>query len=278
MTETLMLPPMPDYRTDGLKPDGADGEARQRFELASPYGPELDDDGLDRRFASEVLRTVREGWNEMHASNPDFYVGMTVFGSAVKGRIHEGSDVDGMIFVDMDSDHAKSLEPGTLTDGPKQDVGRFILPHLQEKGYGETFQDGGSYRVMGLSQELIELGIKGAETRLDRGVRSELIAISNSVTAMFCMRVGEGRLQEFRKTYLDRLSASKHGETIWNLVMDDLRLEEEKRRDANIYLPRSLDEAYGYFNIARGDEGKKEDSSRTLGVSALHEVEAISRR
>jgi hypothetical protein len=243
-----------EYHTFGDKPAGLGGELRPRFELASPYGPDADESGPDTEYAANVLHVVRAGWNEMHVGQPDLYVGMAALGSAVKGRIHKGSDVDGVIFYNPDSAFAQSVIQGQLVDRINGDINDNILCALAAAGYGESFSGLGSFQKMALNSGIIDNGIALAEMRLNReGVGSRLNKLDLAITAMFFMRVGNGTLQDHRKHLLDRLSVSPFGEEIWSNITGFIAEEEEFRRQATIFLPRSIKEAYGYFNVAGTD-------------------------
>ena len=238
------------YHTDGLKPPPMHGEERPRFELASPYGPNLDEVGLDRQFASSALSTVRDGWNEMHEAHPDFFVGLVVGGSLVKGRAHEHSDIDATIFYDPDSPYASSL--GGLADQEGQvahDVQEHIIGHLKDAGFGETFQRRNNIGAFALNARLIDAAITDATAIAERGERL-LGRIDLSVLmAPFKFRLGEGRLQEYRAQIVNGLSQSEQGRYIWQLILLNLGQTEEYNRRASIRLPVELGRAATYFHL-----------------------------
>lgn len=240
----------PEFTTHGAKPPSlAEGATRPRFELASSLGPNATESEPDRNFAPEVLHTARDGWNEMHQEHPDFYKGMTVYGSLVKGRGHEKSDVDAVIFYDPDSSYAQSFDSyAGMVSQPNEDIGKHINTHFQQQGYGETFQGVGSYSKVAINERIIDDNIAFAE---QAGQRSETAAggIDPSLVDLFHMRVGDGDIQGYRQRVVDSLAASVGGEAIWKEIMDQLGTKEEMRRGAEIHLPTSLDEAVGYFHL-----------------------------
>jgi hypothetical protein len=241
-TETMQTE---NYHTHFEKPPGLGGEPRPRFELATPFGPNANETGQDTQFAPEALHTLRDGWEEMHAQSPDFYVGMAVHGSVVKGRSHEHSDVDGIVFFDPDAPSVQSLSYVDMLRKPTADIRNTILKRLREKSLAETFTSLGSYNKVAMNEGIIDKALAGGE------LGGPLVPgrIGQDIMQLFCMRIGSGKLLEYRARVLDKLSQLENGEQIWQALMSDLASYEEARRDAKIYLPPTIKDGYDYFRV-----------------------------
>jgi len=239
-----------EYTTHGAKPPSlAEGTVRPRFELASPLGPDAIENKLDRSFAPEALRTAREGWNEMRQAHPDFYTGMTIYGSLVKGRAHEQSDVDAVVFYDPDSAYGKSFDSyAAMVEQPNEDIARHIGKRFRHKAYSDTFQGVGSYTKVAMNERIIDDNIAFAEQATQRPETADG-GIDPGLIDLFHMRVGEGDIQAYRQRVVDNLAASAQGETVWREMMNQLKTKEEMRRGAEIHLPGSLAEATDYFGL-----------------------------
>jgi hypothetical protein len=237
------------YHTDGQKPPSAGGERRHRFELASPYGPDPDEDGIDRTFAPKVLHVIREGWEELRAADPDLFAGLTIEGSLVKGRAHDRSDADLSIFFNPgpDDDSGSRWNRLEIVD---EGVENTIDAAITDAGLPGTFRSRGSATYHPMNPDIVDEHVARAvdrTARLEAGEdRSD---IDEDIIAMFHMRIGSGELPKLRKRVLDVLSSSPVGETVFRKMMSTLGRREEVRREAEVYLPDTLEDGYDYFRL-----------------------------
>lgn len=234
------------YHTDGPKPPGLNGEARRRFELATPFGPYPAEDGLDRVLAPGVLHVVREGWEAMRRAHPEFYIGLTIFGSTIKGRLHASSDIDFWIFVDPKSYHGGS--PYDRSKRIYDDASQHITQNLRQHGYAPTFQKSYPYLQVAINTRRLCAYIDIAAEQYVRQPAT-FDEWTHEILALFCFRLGSGRIQEFRAQTIDTLATLPHGQEIWREMMHQLASWEEERRGASIYLPQTLEQARDYFGL-----------------------------
>ncbi len=224
-----------------FRPPGMNGAPAPRFELPTPFGPNLGEDGLDHTFASNALVAIRAGWEEMRALRPDMYEGLTLHGSLVKGRLHKDSDVDGYAFCNPDASPDVDQQAQT-------DLRTHIANRLKSGGYGESFWTTDSYRVVDMSPRLLDAALQSVLRGFDRGdsFAHDLLGMDR-ILPLFYMPVGSGSIPAYRSRVISRLAGSEHGEQVWADMMDTLARKEEFRRRASIDLPRSLGAATVYF-------------------------------
>ena len=240
------------YNTYRDKPPAVSGGTLlPRFVLDSPYAPQ--DEGRSC-LASEVLHSLRDGWEEVRGLSPQFkngLLGMTIIGSSVKGRLHDQSDIDPFIF--FDPNYFPQLGPNGVraVGSPNLDemtiATRHIIRSKMEK-FGRTFADS-RLHMEPMSKSRLDRGVEVLErTNKDRPQQLDAF-IGNSIVEMFYMRIGSGTIQDYRAYLIGKLAMSKNGEKFWRSIVQRLGFEEEMRRGAKIYLPQTLEDAKGYFRL-----------------------------
>lgn len=241
------------------KPPSLDGEERKRFELASPYGPNLDDTSVDTTYAAELLHAVRDGWEEMRAENPDGFVGLTIHGSTIKGRIHDQSDVDPIIFFDQTAFGSGGMAEHIGKDMTEVAYREHVVPRIEEAGYGSTFRNrwGVFPRVVNEPAVVKYLGYITRDAERTGAVTPS--RNGDTLPSLFFMRVGSGHIPEYRQTVLDTLADSPVGEAVWKSLMWAVQDDEEHRRGATIYLPDTIQDGYEYFGCEPHDVVEQTD-------------------
>lgn len=248
------------YSTHGAKPPSLGGEQRHRFELHSPYGPD-GESWLERSYAATVLREVRAGYEEIRAQNPGLYIGMTAYGSAVKGRFHPGSDLDLILFVDPKSTESHDTDVfqagvaarSYITDGLAA-VGLYHEVEGPPRTFfaiamNETIVQSLVERALSDLQMLFEMADSHERQRLqEQGFPATFL--NGRERALFYMQIGGGKVRDLRRQLLDALwEAGDGGDLIWRGIATSLSRVEEGRRGASIYFPDTLEKAYPYFGF-----------------------------
>lgn len=245
-----------------------DGERRKRFEFASPYWSDKYSNTPSHTLPLEILHTVREGWEVMRAEDPDFFCGLTLHGSLVKGRSHEHSDIDPIIYA------SKEAAPDTLR--------KYGIPfgeydgqlHANTKEFIESrFMGivGASLKQAGFPQSYAMSEVwspTALPSNYFTGIiprwRSQIIWCLDTknevfmpypVDHLFHMRIGSGLIQLYRQNILDGIESleSKHhpdiAEISWQSIARRVVQVEEWNRNATIHFPQTVGEAREYFHL-----------------------------
>lgn len=241
--------PTPTYHTYGKKPPGVNGEHVDRFQLATPYGPNPGSDGLDRHFARDVLRVVRHRFEEARLAEPEKLKGFVLFGSMVKGRSHLRSDVDAYLFIDPDEPELKQLEwfkrcavtKDPLEDAINRDLAAMMSSH--EDAFARCI-----INTLEMNERIAEEMADYVVGRIRHDYEPDTLPIE--VAAPFMLRVGGGDVLNYRRTILDKLHNSKHPEEAWEALASQIvHCEENRRREGKFYLPDTIEGAYRYFRL-----------------------------
>ena len=232
------------YHTHKSKPLPLEhGEERHRFELASPFGPYPGEDGLDRQFAKEILHDLRSGWEDLRATEPELYVGCTVHGSSVKGRMHDKSDLDVTVFFDPDSSGLKGFDLSKYLRTNQGIVTKAV--NGPRPGHAANLKDRiVSFMHVGMNDRLIDESIASLEAAHAKSQG----ASSSSYISLFDLRIGGGKVAHFRQKMLSSIAQSEHADEIWKQLAAEVVRHDEHRRGAQIYFPDNLrraDEHYG---------------------------------
>lgn len=246
-----------------------EGKHLPRFEFASPYWPDPYDNIPQSRLPLLILHTVRDAWEQMRSEDPDFFCGLTLHGSLVKGRSHDESDVDPVIYTNKDAaaatllkykvafDRSASYEP---TASAKEFVERRFTETFRSQAAGKTIPES-FFRSEIWANIVLPVGyfkhvIPAASSTLKWCLKhKERTFVPYPVEHLFHLRVGMGRINEYRRDVLDgmgNLSSRKYPnlpDLAWQAVRNSVVGTEEWNRGATIYFPETYDEARQYFGI-----------------------------
>lgn len=245
------------------------GEQHPRFEFASPYWPESYDNNPQSKLPLLILHTVRDTWNEMHREDPDFFCGLTVHGSLVKGRSHDESDIDPIIYTSKDTveatlDKYKVIYDRTASYEPTSSAKEFVERRFREvlgaqskgKPIPESFLRSELWGNMVLPNDYFKRIVPVASKMLKWCLKhNEKTFFPYPVDHLFHLRVGPGRINEYRRDVLDgmgNLSSKKYpnlADSAWQAVRNSVVAVEEWNRGATIYFPETYDEARQYFGL-----------------------------
>ena len=198
---------------------------------------------LDKRsyaIRKDVQEAVRETKKEYPA-----VAGFTLFGSRTKGMERENSDVDVILFRDVD--HMTKLAAKKWTDMNPELFFKVRLKKLLTDSLGleeaETIIQGTRVYSTGLMRSGIENGLTRI-ARLNNGelkndieriqARNEwdnfIQAPTGVVSGLFYMEVGTG-LKPWRKLVIDTLQQfGPTGEKLWQEIMQDVKHSHEDHR------------------------------------------------
>ncbi len=231
---------MPKTFRYGEKPPALHGQPVERFVLASPYGPNPQDDGLDTTSAANVLAAVRDTWENAFQvpfngrPQSEVIYGLVAFGSMVKGRFHGKSDIDLAMLhrpyePDVDS-RVEAIEQRMSADLYQRGHARSL--YIEHHGI-DPIMDG--YML----QRALRAG------KLEPSERKQ--SISDGVVALFQLSIGSGSIPRLRNSFLRELIRSEGGDKIWQAIAAEVVEFEEYRRGGAITLPGSASEAKDYF-------------------------------
>lgn len=245
----------------------------QKEELG-PKRFEVQTDG----FVKKRLDAIREGLKEMKEENPNV-LGLTLFGSMVKGKAHEDSDVDGYLFLDVDrlAEEENELalqenrEPrpvtfdigdtGNLSTYPGEHLYDIYKPLIREK----LTHDGSlseekirDINIRPVGHDMIDkhlLSLQQAIESLKNGDSEVRIEPSQNLYGLFHLAVGHG-LEGYRKYIIEELEQlGQEGEDIWRTIIRKTeQLEQYMYTDTPIHYPRTLTEARRAYISERSTE------------------------
>lgn len=115
-----------------------------------------------------------------------------------------------------------------------------ILTREDPEIRGEGLWSGFKYFAM--NESIVDKFLTDEVPKILQGDAAQYGTCAQNVTALFHMRVGSGKIPEYRQRVIDGLMQTEGGEKVWQMVMEKLRKFEEGRREATIYLPSTLDE------------------------------------
>jgi predicted nucleotidyltransferase len=221
-------------RVSGLEMHGHD-----KSKLAPEFGDAarfiLGGENVFKHIVMDKLKSVRSVYEQTSAMLEVPLDGMTIFGSSVKGRMHEGSDIDVAIFVSPEALKARLMPPHRTLSG-------FIRTQFEQSS------PDASPSIFVMSNELID-----EWARNTRSTDTDLVkegSFSSGIVPLFYMMVGEGKVAEYRNRLLDQLEArGGSGEIIFAKLMEAVAHFEELNRRSNIRLPTDIQSAREYFIV-----------------------------
>lgn len=207
----------------------------------------------------------------MRAEDPDFFLGMTLHGSLVKGRSHDESDIDPIIIADETIAAATLQKHGVdyekdASYEPYSSAKHFLTTRFQEiikvpladAGLPESFAKSEVWAPIILPDPHHYFAAIVPHTR-------EMLTwcLNNNkelffpypVEMIFRMRMGSGHIQDFRKSVIDsieELHSEEHPDLAtlaWQALARKVIKEEERNRGAAIYFPTTIDDAREYFHL-----------------------------
>lgn len=226
--------------------------------LASPYGPQLDNN-LDTTTAASVLGAVRDSWETAYhtpyngRSQSDSIYGLVCFGSLVKGRFHARSDIDlGLLHRPYEHDIAVRVEA----------IEQTMSMELYRKGHARSLYLE-HHAVDPITDiRIMQRALRAGEFGKSRRGRPNP-CISDGVVALFQLSIGSGEIPRLRSKFLQELVYSEGGNTIWQAIVDDVVDFEEYRRQGRITLPDTVAEAKDYFEHIELERQLREDTAVT---------------
>jgi predicted nucleotidyltransferase len=215
-------------------------------------------------FVRERFKAVRKGLDLIKKDNPNI-LGLTIYGSMVKGRAHEASDIDGYLYIDAER-LAREEEESALNERrePRQvtfnvgEVGKLatypaehlydvfkplIIARFTESGHlkEEQVQD---INVRPISAEIINEHIESMVHKLtesrETGTEAQ-IEPSQNLFGLFHLAIGH-ELDTFRTQVIEKLEAlGGDGELIWRAIINESeKLEQYMYTDTRINYPKTL--------------------------------------
>lgn len=272
------LPTLND-NVDFLNPEGASdikdlgfSAATQKDKFLGGGGSTTKDELESHRFrinetASKKLGILRKDFTEFALNNPEV-VGLTLFGSQIKGLAREDSDIDGYLFVNSDkADENLSeekqgrvypLEKDELWEKAQQNIG-LKFREQEQRNLGLTPEDVKEIRLRLISKkridtelmDVIDYGKKMVDYKSGKGTVPDYpkeIAIDQ----LFHLQIGKG-LDGYRKYILERLrQEGEAGEKGWGILIDWAEMMERNfqvNRDTKLF-PQTLEAAMVRFNLS----------------------------
>lgn len=229
------------------KPPLVDRDASEhRFSLAP-----LALGGLEKSTPRLLLRQVRRNWRQLEAVNPDFFVGATVFGSSVKGRMHTASDIDVALFVDPDAAN------GAISDADAEIMQAFLaLPDPSETAADQNASDCVVAAPILIAANERIVRAEAARFATDRAARENLLGFTTPGVMMFTLSLGSNpekrgaTLTTLRGAYLDELERhGEDGEATYRYLMERVYRIEDFFSRAPSRLPKSINDARRYWHI-----------------------------
>jgi hypothetical protein len=241
-------------------------------------------------FVHERLDAVQNGVEEMKEEDPSV-VGLTMYGSMVKGKAHEGSDIDGYLYLDaerlaqneMEQALQENREPrpvtfdtgdaGNLSTYPGEHLYDVYKPLLNEKMTKDgslTEEQVSDINLRPISGEIIDRHLGSLQQGLEmarNGEEGVNIEPSQNLYGLFHLEVGRG-LGGYRQQVIEKLEGlGQEGEEIWSKIIGQTeKLEQYMYTDTPIRYPRTLAEARNTYMPKKESAGG--DSSLEGGQSS----------
>lgn len=193
-------------------------------------------------FARERIEAIKSAVEELQTENPEI-LGLTLFGSTVKGRHTKASDIDGFLFVDADLAEEKYKEP--IYNWKERS--EFII--WMTEAYSHLYKELsviGSYDIR-VKTHVMPLPIN--EEIIDKEVeilvKKDNLLPRQNLTGMFHLMAGHG-IEKYRKYLVEKLAGmGELGEGVWHRIIDETEKWEEgnTREFGEKKYPRTLEEA-----------------------------------
>lgn len=229
-------------------------------------------------FVSERLSAVQSGVEEMREEDPNV-LGVTLYGSMVKGTAHEGSDVDGYLYLDADrlareeselaTQENREPRPVTFDVGDVGNVSTYPGEHLYDV-YKPLIKDKftkdgllneeqiSDINIRPISGEIIDRHLSSLKQGLElarNGENDVNIEPSQNLFGLFHLAVGHG-LDSHRQQIIEKLEGmGQEGEEVWSKIIGQTeKLEQYMYTDTPIRYPRTLAEARNRY-IPKTEQG-----------------------
>jgi len=227
-------------------------------------------------FLKERLQVIKSELVEIQRKHPEV-LSLCLFGSMVKGTAHQGSDIDGFLYVDSETvaQNENSSEGGVVEYDKEtnqtyltEKIGNKYLTELREGIKSKTTledKDVADIRVCPISEKIIDAEIanllefhrnmKKYNEDLDSWIADESKPeptrpehVSASLGKMFHLDIGGG-IRRYRKLFIDKLARlGDSGEKIWSsTIMGTEMLENNLSTDKAKHYPRTLAEASAVY-------------------------------
>jgi|GEM_PF-6666737 len=197
------------------------------------------DPGVEFVAPHETLRELRCQWNDVVHTNPDYLVGLVIFGSAVKGSFTLDSDIDAVIICDPTSGD-DSIEHVTQSVRLKDEwLTRTVLGHPVRAFTLEVSRQSIAEDVAMMVGNNVDV----------EPTKNEAYIAPRALIFPFMLQVGEGKISDYRKMILDEIARTNNPDRNWRVLADNLLRFEEFSRRAVVEMPRTIQGAYRYFNL-----------------------------
>jgi predicted nucleotidyltransferase len=189
--------------------------------------------------ASEISRhnfeALQKVDDDLRMSRPD-YVGMSAYGSTVRGEAGPDSDVDLYVFVapDLKAPEQDNFRMSTSEHLQKEADGNHrgsVLFHGAIDGdykymLGEMLKSEGvnvpSMDVLPINNSIVEdttAELLANARAYDGGdTRQEVVVVPLNIRGLFHVPIEDSQLATYRKQVIDILKADEHGETAWKMI------------------------------------------------------------
>ncbi|MBP7006087.1 nucleotidyltransferase domain-containing protein [Patescibacteria group bacterium] len=219
------------------------------------------------RFVHERLDAVQSGVEEIKGGDPSV-LGLTLYGSMVKGKAHEDSDIDGYLYLDAEqlaqNEARQALqenrEPrpvtfdigdtGTLSTYPGEHLYDVYKPLIKDKFTKSGFlteEQISDINLRPISKEIIDRHLDSLQQALKlvrNGEENVSPEPSQNLYGLFHLEVGRG-LGSYRQQVIEKLEGlGQEGEEIWSMIIGQTeKMEQYMYTDTPIHYPRTLAEA-----------------------------------
>lgn len=221
-------------------------------------------------FAKERLATVRSEITKLKETYPEA-VGFTMFGSMVRGRATEASDIDGYIFVDAEIAQQRHPDDVIFEDlnGETRLVPSMEAGYAQglraalESQHGFTPEQSQEIRVLPISKQLIDQELEALTQNIqayeeyrnaqqaywDSGMQGEAPQapetplVPTNLYGLFHLEVGQG-LKPMREHLIQNLQQKGEiGQKVWEEIIRNTENMERGRDAEKANYPVSLESA-----------------------------------
>ena len=221
-----------------------------------------------REYSARLLSGLARTSEMLHADTPGF-IGMTVFGSTVRGQAKPGSDVDLWVLMDptipleddrgytfdMSGDFKKRAEgvhTGTydVSFVAEAEYRHWVRKHLAQNGIDKS-----DVIILPLTTDILAdcvTDLLAVATEINQNTRQD-VRCARNVRALFHVPVEGEALQPYIEQTLTALSAHPDGETAWQIIRSGLVTFERPKDQQGLkgvnhrYIPANLEEARGYY-------------------------------
>ncbi|HEV2402917.1 MAG TPA: nucleotidyltransferase domain-containing protein [Candidatus Saccharimonadales bacterium] len=216
----------------------------------------------------QILNGLSQAAEHMETSLPGF-VGMTAFGSAVRGEANEDSDGDIFVFVRPDKNSPSQNHPAAPVEQPliktatgatrntvefNPDV-RFGYNQLVYAALKKADIKKADITVLPLDESIVTEAVNdlmGEAQKWDTGVRPLEPAVPRNIRGLFHLPINDRGLQPYIEQVLTALSTGGYGDTAWRMLRHRV-VSFEHRKGSGMegvehrYIPATLEEARGYY-------------------------------